>query len=162
MSECPCGSGRAYDVCCEPYVSGREAAPTAEALMRARYSSFVVDQLDYIVASHHPRSRDKVDMPAVVRWNESATWTGLEILDTQAGGPDDETGVVEFRAHYRLGEQEMALHERSRFKKKDGRWFYLDGQTDPGRTVRREAAKVGRNDPCPCGSGKKHKKCCGR
>ncbi|CAN3128425.1 SEC-C domain protein [Mycobacterium sp. smrl_JER01] len=87
--------------------------------MRSRFSAYLVGDVDYIWRTWHPRTRpgDVADHPAV-------TWTRLEILDRVAGGAGDDTGEVEFRAHHRTG----ALHERSRFALRAGRWFYVDGE----------------------------------
>ena len=93
---------------------------------------------------------------------EQSTWLGLEIVDTEAGGMDDENGVVEFIARFTEKGQPKQHHERSRFSKHAGRWYYLDGEVPKPQTQRHEGPKVGRNDPCPCGSGKKYKKCCGK
>ena len=81
-------------------------------------------------------------------------------MDTEAGGPDDQEGVVEFIARYRTGGSAHAHHERSRFRRVDGRWYFVDGQMVKPTPVR-AAPTVGRNAPCPCGSGKKYKRCHG-
>jgi SEC-C motif-containing protein len=162
---CPCGSGAALAACCGPLLDGSAAAPTAEALMRSRYSAHVRGAIDYLVATHDPATRAGVDRAAVARWARQSEWQGLTIVATEAGGPGDEHGVVEFEARYRAGGVPQLHHERSRFRKLDGRWYYVDGT--PGqrpaaaRTPAVRASTVGRNDPCPCGSGKKYKKCCG-
>ena len=90
-------------------------------------------------------------------------WTGLEILSQTDGQENDTKGRVEFQAQFRSGNQTSSMRENSRFKKEDGKWLYIDGDVDraPNKTVSTRK-KVGRNDPCPCGSGKKFKKCCGR
>ncbi|HSV29430.1 MAG TPA: YchJ family metal-binding protein, partial [Candidatus Omnitrophota bacterium] len=76
------------------------------------------------------------------------------------GGADDETGSVEYVARFKIRGQAHAHHELATFRKEDGRWLYVDGEVNP-KTAPRQVAKVGRNDPCPCGSGQKYKKCCG-
>jgi SEC-C motif-containing protein len=159
---CPCTSGRTYADCCGPVIAGERPAATAEALMRSRYSAFAAQAIDYLEDSLMPGTRADFDRQSVTEWARSSEWTGLEIIDTEAGGPDDREGVVEFAAHYRMNGEDRVHHERSRFAKKDGRWFYVDGRVGRRQqTVVREGPKVGRNDPCPCGSGKKYKKCCG-
>lgn len=89
---------------------------------------------------------------------EDFSWTGLEILHTEAGELGDENGTVEFLAHYRTPAITSSLHEKSSFVREDGQWFYEEDETLTSQPLRSE--KVGRNQPCPCGSGKKYKKCC--
>jgi SEC-C motif-containing protein len=157
---CPCGSSRDYAVCCEPFIEGKEKAPTAEALMRSRYAAYVHARIDYITQTHDPSTRANHDEEAARAWAEDAEWMGLEIVSTEAGGPDDARGEVEFIARYRNDEGEQEHHERSEFRKQNGAWYFTRGDVIGLQPVRRESPKVGRNDPCPCGSGKKHKKCC--
>ncbi len=161
---CPCGKGPSLEACCGPILDGAPA-PTAEALMRSRYTAYVVGNIDHIVATHDPASRDTVDREGTLTWSKQSDWLGLEILATEGGGEADETGVVEFVARFALVGRVQAHRERSRFVKKDEgagpRWFYVDGEMEKARPVAREAPKVGRNEPCPCGSGKKFKKCHG-
>ncbi|WP_167103478.1 YchJ family protein [Mycobacterium sp. DL592] len=119
---CPCGSGAAFGSCCLPLHRGETQAQTAEALMRARYSAYAVGDLDYVWQTWHPRTR-----PATLTPEGGLTWTGLQILGTAAGRAQDQTGEVEFRAHYRSGGRTGVLHERSRFSVRARRWFYVDG-----------------------------------
>jgi SEC-C motif-containing protein len=159
---CPCGSALERDACCGPILEGKRAAKTAEALMRSRYTAYVEKQVAYIVDSHDPETRDEVDPKDVRNWAERANWQELKILSTQAGGESDENGEVEFIARFTdERDREHSHHERSTFVKRDGRWYYVDGVTPRTPPVTREAPKVGRNDACPCGSGKKYKKCHG-
>ncbi|MFF9774743.1 YchJ family protein [Streptomyces sp. NPDC013978] len=116
---CPCGLPEAYEACCGRYHSGSAAAPTAEALMRSRYSAFVMRDEGYLLRSWHPRTR-----PAEVAFDATMRWTGLEILDTRDGTSFHTTGTVTFRASFRGG----SLHERSRFERVDGAWVYVDGE----------------------------------
>ncbi|WP_349269198.1 hypothetical protein MPNTM1_04699 [Mycolicibacterium parafortuitum] len=114
---CPCGSGEVYGSCCRPLHVGDRQAETAEELMRSRYSAYVVGDSEYVWRTWHPRTRpDEVS-------DLTVTWSRLEILDRVGGGPGDDTGEVEFRAYHRAG----VLHERSRFARRAGRWFYVDG-----------------------------------
>ncbi|WP_185746120.1 YchJ family protein [Oryzihumus leptocrescens] len=119
---CPCGSGAAYAVCCQPLHDGERTPLTAEELMRSRYAAFAVGAGDYLSRTWHPAHR-----PADLALDPDLTWTGLEVLDTRAGGPDDDQGEVEFRASWRQGRERGVLHERSRFGRRGGRWVYLDG-----------------------------------
>jgi SEC-C motif-containing protein len=158
---CPCGSGLEHEACCGPVITRARPAATAEALMRSRYSAYAVGAVDHLAATHHPRTVATFDRGAAAGWARSARWDGLEIVATEGGGPDDDAGVVEFIARYTQDGAAVAHRERSRFERHGGRWHYVDGDIIGGRTVVRDAPKVGRNDPCPCGSGKKSKKCCG-
>lgn len=121
---CPCGSGRTYAECCGPLHAG-EPAPTAEALMRSRFSAFARGDAAYLTRSWHPSTR-----PAELELDADVVWRRLQIVDAVAGGPDDAEGVVEFRASYRAPDGAGLLHERSRFTRVEGRWVYLDGDVD--------------------------------
>jgi len=149
---CPCGSGKEYQRCCGPILAQETTARTAEELMRSRYTANVEQHVEHLFASWHSTTRPKGMNIDYNRWSE------LQILDTVAGGPEDDTGEVEFRALYLQGELRGVLHERSRFCREDGQWSYLDGEILESSLT--EPEKVGRNSPCPCGSGKKYKKCC--
>ncbi len=120
--------------------------------MRSRYSAFVLGLGEYLVHSWHPAHLGGLTAAELSRIDTH--WDGLEIIASQ-GGPQDETGMVEFKAWFLEGDKRHCLHERSRFVRYQGRWVYTEGEIDP------LPLKTRRNDPCPCGSGKKHKKCCG-
>lgn len=158
---CPCGSGVESVECCVPIIAGEKAAPTAEALMRSRYSAYVLKELDYLRDSLAPEALKDYDEASAREWSEKAEWLGLEIHETWAGGDGDEAGIVEFSAKYAMNGEELFHRERSEFKKVGDHWRYLDGSIVSGPPVRKER-KIGRNEPCPCDSGKKYKKCCGR
>lgn len=160
MNECPCGSGRAYSDCCEPIISGKTTAPSAESLMRSRYSAYVKREIDWLMKSC-VGGDEGVDREATRRWAEESEWLGLRILSVEKGGSADDSGIVEFEASYVQGGLRDRHHERAKFVKKDGVWLYDEGEIVP-ETIVRAAPKVGRNDPCPCGSGKKFKQCHGR
>ncbi|MFE6485792.1 YchJ family protein [Streptomyces sp. NPDC057757] len=115
---CPCGLPQAYEQCCGRHHSGAVAAPTAEALMRSRYTAFVRCDEKYLLRTWHPRTR-----PSPVDFDPGMRWTGLEILETAAGSVFHSAGTVTFRASYRGG----SLHERSRFERVEGAWVYVDG-----------------------------------
>jgi SEC-C motif-containing protein len=161
MSTCPCDSGKDYDACCGPLISGSRPAPTAEALMRSRYSAFATGATDYITHTLHPDNRDEYDPAATKRWADSSEWLGLKVLNTSGGGTDDTEGSVEFTATFRQKGVVHTHHEVGLFSRLKGVWYYVDGKIITPGTKRNPAPKVGRNDPCPCGSGKKYKKCCG-
>lgn len=160
MQNCPCGSGLAYTECCGRYITGAEIAPTAEALMRSRYSAYAVAAVDYLGETLHPDSRGDWDRQATQNWADESEWLQLDIRKTEAGGIDDEEGQVEFIATFNDQGVPKQHHELSLFKRLEGRWYYVDGAF-PKPATQRNTNKVGRNDPCICGSGKKYKKCCG-
>lgn len=123
MDNCPCGSAHTYNQCCRPYHDGK-IAPTAETLMRSRYSAYVLCNGAYLHRSWHsstrPNKKSLLQLP-------QTDWLGLEIVRTERGGKQDSDGTVEFIARYREGEQTGTLHETSRFVKEGGKWFYVDG-----------------------------------
>jgi len=162
MKNCPCGSGRLYSDCCGPYISGKVNAPTAEALMRSRYSAYVKHEIDYIINTCVHRGKDDIDYKSTRDWSEQSEWLGLKIISVEKGGPADTEGTVEFEASYMRDGLKDVHHEKAKFKKdnaENSQWLYDEGHITP-RTVVRTAPKTGRNDPCPCGSGKKYKHCC--
>lgn len=161
MKICACGSGRSYEDCCGQYISGKKTAPTAEALMRSRYTAYAEHAIDYIVNTCVRDEKRDIDLDQTREWSEKSQWLSLKILSTSKGGPTDNEGVVEFEATYVTDGLQDRHHERANFKKQDGVWLYDDGEIIP-TTIVRAGPKVGRNDPCPCGSGKKYKQCCGR
>ena len=125
---CPCGRvdakkrPAAYADCCGRYVDhfSTAPAPDAEHLMRSRYSAFVLERADYLLSTWHPSTR-----PASLDFDEATKWLGLEVREHKATGAD--TAEVEFVARYRVQGRAVRLHERSRFVREDGRWFYVDG-----------------------------------
>ncbi|MET1006224.1 MAG: YchJ family metal-binding protein [Propionibacteriaceae bacterium] len=120
---CPCGSGTPYESCCGPLHDNRVQASTAEQLMRSRYSAYAVGRLDHVFRTWHPRTRPDDVQPVA-----GLVWTGLTIDDTEGGQPGDDEGVVEFRAAYRDASGPGVQHERSRFRRRAGRWVYLDAE----------------------------------
>lgn len=154
---CECGLGPSVEACCGRYISGKELPPTPEALMRSRYTAYATGAVEYVFATHDPTKNDEVDEASAREWSSKATWEGLEVHETSTDG---DQGVVEFTASYTLRGQKLRHRERAVFKKIDGKWLYHDGDMVKPPPITRGAAKVGRNDPCSCGSGKKSKKCC--
>lgn len=146
---CPCGSGQNLVDCCAPVIAGESIAKTAEALMRSRYTAYVLGNAGYLAASWHPSTR-----PAQLDVSGQIEWLGLDVRACRAGLAADTKGTVEFIARYRQQDGQGQVRENSRFVKEQGVWFYLDGDL--------KTATAGRNDPCICGSGKKFKKCCGQ
>jgi len=120
---CPCLSGERYSACCGPLHAGVTPAPTAERLMRSRYSAFAVGDVDYLIDTWHPSTR-----PAHFDLDDSIRWTRLDIERTEKGGPFDSAGLVEFTAYCRKGGVRSAQHEVSRFTRVAQRWYYLDAE----------------------------------
>ncbi len=115
---CPCGSGAAYAACCGRWHAG-EPAPTAEALMRSRYSAYTLGLSAYVLDTWHASTR-----PAEMALEPAVKWLGLEVRRHVADG---ERATVEFVARSKLGGRAHRLHETSRFVREGGRWFYVDG-----------------------------------
>jgi SEC-C motif-containing protein len=117
---CPCGAGEAYDDCCGRFHRGEASAPTADALMRARFTAFAVGDAGYLRDTWHPRTR-----PAEVTLPEAGRWTRLDVLARSGGGVFDSDGTVEFEAHFELGGQLGIEHQNSMFVREGRRWFYV-------------------------------------
>jgi SEC-C motif domain protein len=161
MSNCPCGSDKPFGECCEPFINGMANAPTAEALMRARYSAYVTANIDFIERTFHSSTRAQFDRESARKWAEGSQWHGLQILKIIDGKEQDAEGTVEFIATYSQNDEEVKHHEVSTFRKEAGAWSFVDGRMSH-QPFRRDQPKIRRNDLCYCGSGKKYKKCCGK
>lgn len=159
MSQCPCCSGQNLEKCCGPIIEGAPA-PTAEALMRSRYTAFLQGNLDYLDRTLAAEKREEVDQAEVEASVQDAEGEGLEIRAVSAGADGDHTGTVEYVARFHIRGQHVAHHELANFRRDEAGWVYVDGEMNP-KSAPRQSIKVGRNDPCPCGSGAKYKKCCG-
>lgn len=177
MKDCPCGLESPYTDCCGRLIRGSGYADTAEDLMRSRYSAFALQEWDYLVSTLCSAERAKKTASDFEKGSGDLQWEKLEIHGTRQGGREDDEGKVEFAAHYSESGDEFSIHETAHFFKEDGRWVYSEKKSnshvhaagdscghshEPKKPVVRESAKVGRNDPCPCDSGKKYKKCCGK
>ncbi len=161
MDICPCGSSKSYDDCCRPLISGERRADTAEQVMRSRYTAYVKKELAWLRDSLHPGQRAHFDEASSRTWAERAQWHGIDILRTEKGGTTDEEGTVEFVVSFTENGVRQEHHELSSFQRSGGMWYFTTGKQLPPRPLMRRTPKAGRNDPCPCGSGKKFKKCCG-
>lgn len=161
---CPCrvtdAEKRDYADCCKPYLEEGKAPPTAEALMRSRYTAFARGDIDYLEATLAPGTREDFDRKAITHWARQSQWLGLDVISTENGLESDDEGHVEFIAHFSLEGESYAHRERSLFRKTDGRWYFQEEANRKSQPIVK-GAQPGRNDPCPCGSGKKYKKCCG-
>jgi SEC-C motif-containing protein len=123
--------------------------------MRSRYTAYVIHAIDYIIDTCLD-GQQRIERKSVVDWSEKSKWLGLHIISVSGGGDD---GTVIFEATYEQKGLMYVHHETAYFTKNDGCWFYKDGKIEQ-QTIIRNGPKVGRNDPCPCGSGKKYKRCC--
>lgn len=161
MNNCHCGSGKSFDECCKLVIKGKKIPETAEMLMRARYSAFVEKEIDFIMETVSPGHPDNMSREAVKKWADKNDWKKIEIIKVEKGESEDSEGYVEFKAYSTVENVLQAHHEKAKFVKIKGKWYFEDGEQVLPEQIKREAPKTGRNDPCPCGSGKKFKKCCG-
>ncbi len=167
MSDCPCRvletTKAEFDVCCGPIIKGSKKAATAESLMRSRYTAYVVRDMDFIDSTQVHEKHEVFNKEEALKWAESSEWKGLEIKTTKKGQANDDSGLVEFVAHYKdkTSGTELRHHETSLFQKHNGEWKFKEGNVHGAQPVKRLEPKLGRNDPCHCGSGKKFKKCHG-
>lgn len=161
MDKCACGSELAYTECCGPLLEGERSATTAEAMMRSRYTAYAAGNIDYVKKTTHRKGLAEFDEDSARAWSRNSDWLGLSIVSVEKGGEEDTEGTVEFVASYVQNGKEENHHELATFKKEGEKWFFLDGEMVGREPYVRESPKVGRNEPCPCGSGKKFKKCCG-
>ena len=157
MLLCPCSSKLEFNACCGPYLAGK-LAPTAVSLMRSRYTAHVMGNIDHIERTYAPEKRNENYRANVKQTIENTMWLGLEILNAKDGQADDQTGQVEYAYRYSRNGQTYLRQELGDFIRRDGAWLYKDSKVDPKSGT---LPKPGRNEACPCGSGKKYKKCCG-
>ncbi len=146
---CPCGSQKAYELCCGPYIEGTAIAAHAVDLMRSRYTAFVRGAYDYLKATWHPES-----CPEDLGQDEPSDWVGLEIIE--ASDEEDDEAEVEFKARLIFDNKLEVLHENSFFEKIEGRWYYHSGEF---LNEEQEPKKIAKDAPCPCGSGRSFKSC---
>ena len=157
QNQCFCGSNNTFEQCCKPIIDGVQPAPTAQSLMRSRYSAYVIVASQYLIDSTHISQRANYSKTDIEAWAKESHWQKLEIVDCKKGLSGDSVGEVEFKAYYQDSKNILHIHhEKSIFKQENGDWFYVNGTIIPLKTI------INRNDVCACGSGKKFKKCCGR
>ena len=120
---CPCDISREYSACCEPYHKGKQAAPTAEALMRSRYSAYSLQLGRYLFKTWHKSTRPTLQSLLEV---DDTEWVALKIVKTEQGMRQDDTGIVAFVASYSRQSQLNQLSETSQFEKVNGKWVYVD------------------------------------
>jgi SEC-C motif-containing protein len=142
--------------CCGPILEGARLAATAEELMRARFTAHVMHDFGFL----HRTYRGTVRQPYVESSEKPATeWQRLEV-HAHEGGKTPDVATVDFSAYGTEGGVEQVLHEKAEFVRQSGAWIYTRALREGPPPFRAASAKPGRNDPCPCGSGKKYKQCC--
>jgi SEC-C motif domain protein len=154
---CPCGSGKNFGNCCEQILNGQRPAADAEELMRARFTAHVIHDFRFVHDSHRPTAGkpyvDEVGEPAM-------QWTKLIVHAHETSADQPDKAFVDFSAYGTEEGVEKVLHEKAEFLRIDGQWLYnREARLGPA-PYKASAPKVGRNEPCPCGSGKKYKQCC--
>jgi SEC-C motif-containing protein len=149
---CYCCSNLLFSDCCEPIIKNT-SAEKPEQLMRSRFSAYAIKNYAYVLATYAPTQRQQLSVKALSDSADSTIWRKLDVL---ASASTDKIGSVEFIATYTVGGEYFAMHELSHFIKQDNKWYYTTGvmQDKSGKLT------PSRNDHCPCGSGKKYKKCC--
>jgi len=127
--------------------------------MRSRYTAYQLEDAAYLYETAHQDYRTGQTEAGIKNWASENSWNKLEILDTLNGKVNDQEGIVEFKAYFTdKNGVDQVHHERSGFLKEAGKWFYTSGVFNPENKTKNES--IPRNGPCPCGSGKKYKKCC--
>ncbi len=154
---CPCCSGSPFGDCCAPLLQGDFVAPDAERLMRSRFTAHAINDFPYL---HKTYAETKKTPYVEDEYGNDIAWTKLVVNSHE---PDIRPGVshVDFSAYFSEDGRDGVMHEKSEFELVDGSWIFTKTLREGPAPVK-AAPKVGRNDPCPCGSGKKFKKCCGR
>lgn len=150
---CPCQSGKKYSDCCSPIHNKAAKAESCEQLMRSRFSAFVLQLGDYLFESYHEDYRG--DLSVALLAEKTVDWKRLQIIATESLA---DKGFVEFKAWFSDRGQLHCHHERSNFVKDHDQWLYCDGIFYPEQ----KSGKIARNENCPCDSGKKYKRCCGK
>jgi len=169
MKDCPCGQASPFTDCCGPYLRGTAWPDSAEDLMRSRYTAHAQKNWGYLLKTLCAEERRQENIQDI---ETGTAWVSLDITGTEGGQIGDTEGVVRFIARFKEDGEEKTHSETARFIRENGRWVYSaklsevhapQAESAPAaQPFVREAPKVGRNEPCPCGSGKKYKKCCGK
>lgn len=166
LKQCPCCSGNNYNDCCGQFISKANFPESPEQLMRSRYTAYAIANIDYIFDTMREKALKGADRAESLKWSKTSNWLGLEIIEASDVDSSSDYGEVKFVAKFIQDNKQHELKEHSSFKKIDGRWYYVGGienydiENNYKPVEQRVAQKIGRNDPCTCGSGKKYKKCC--
>lgn len=153
--ECPCGTQKSYESCCQRFILEQEFPLSAEQLMRSRYTAFVLSDVAYIQKTMKPPASNDFNKEDTLRWLKKIKWIGLKIVKTETLmiSPN----YVEFCAQYIENDTLKTIHERSEFNHMEGRWYYTTGEHIPEPSI-----PLLQNKPCPCGQIKKYKNCHGK
>lgn len=127
---CPCTSKLTFDRCCEPYLAGRKIAETPEKLMRSRFSAYATRKVDYLIATASEAERSKIDREELASYCRTVSCISLKVVKTEAGGSQDQEGTVLFHASLQINGKRTLHRELSRFRREEGRWVYVDGDTN--------------------------------
>ncbi len=158
MANCLCGSGKIYEACCGRFIEGGEFASTAEELLRSRYVAHANKTIQYIINTVHETNQEDANRESLKSWLDKTTWRGLNIIDIDI--KSDDVTFIDFEAIAEFDGKTETHREVSEFRKEDGKWLFYKGITPNVKQVINENKNVKANDKCPCGSGKKYKKCC--
>ncbi len=172
INKCPCCSGLDFSECCAKYILDKEIPQTPEQLMRSRYTAYALADIDYVFETMRDFALKDADRAESLKWAKTSRWLGLDILKSSEVKETDTDASVEFVAKFIQDHKQHNLKEHAKFKKYNGRWYYVGDINDVEHghgcechpTVTNvqpiRVNKIGRNDPCTCGSGLKYKKCC--
>jgi len=129
MMNCYCCSGKEFAECCQPFLDGTAKPQTAEELMRSRFSAYATAQIEYLLRSTHPSTRNFYKAEEIENWAKSNAWEKLEINTKTAGEAKDKIGTIEFKAYFTDADGKPQIHhEHSNFRKELGKWFFVDGK----------------------------------
>lgn len=123
---CPCGRNKTYSNCCGAIHNDQSLAKVPEDLMRSRYSAFVLANGEYLFQSHHVSKRSVQEKEESQAWAKTVKWIALEVIEASPVSESDLEGYVEFKAHFKAGLFKKCIHEKSRFKKENGLWYYVE------------------------------------
>jgi SEC-C motif-containing protein len=154
IKNCFCGNETTFEQCCQPIIAGKLDAKDSEALMRSRFTAYVINDYQYILHTYASAQRTHLTIKQLSESAQDTQWLSLQVLNHQT---QERTARVEFKAFYQVESTYYVMHELSNFVLEAGKWFYTSGlvQKDSGKFTPE------RNSQCLCGSGKKFKKCCG-
>lgn len=127
---CPCQSRLTYDKCCQPYIDGKRLPEAPAQLMRSRFSAYSLGKVDYLMTTTCSAEREKLDRQELASYCRTVKCVGLKIVSTQQGGKDDPEGTVTFHASLQVNGKRHLHIEKSRFVREEGRWVYVDGDTN--------------------------------
>lgn len=129
---CPCDSGRLYQECCGPFLRDQAIPKTPEALMRARYTAYSMADIDYIQKTMCGKASVGFNAEDTQQWALSVQWLGLKVIFASQVNEESNIGFVEFKASFMQLKKRKVIHERSRFHRIDGHWYYVSGLTFKG------------------------------